>query len=330
MCFTAPEVFIHSVARRTREHTKCVPSRRSRSPFCEPGGRGRTPHPFYGFFCLRIGSTIKNVRGGLVRSAAFPAPRFSDLISAPGGSPFCEPGKRGRSCMPFRLAFDCPPQIFCRFLKNIFGFLHSGRQHSSNKPGAEAPRLKDFLFHNHLPKTRQLRFILHAFGTRPVRIRAPRPIGPHRTQLAASAHTQCIPSRRSLSPFCKNRGRESTHSVFHRAGGFHSFRGAPDARARRVRSVASLSANRQHNRNTQTRVCSGTSTDRLCLFPRLPAIPDVKPFPTDAVRRSSILLLCFCFRFCFCLCFGTFRIRWYTVVCTGVRPHAMGYGRIRW
>ena len=216
MCFSAPEVFIHSVARRTREHTKCVPSRRSRSPFCEPGGRGRTPHPFYGFFCLRIGSTIKNVRGGLVRSAAFPAPRFSDLISAPGGSPFCEPGKRGRSCMPFRLAFDCPPQIFCRFLKNIFGFLHSGRQHSSNKPGAEAPRLKDFLFHNHLPKTRQLRFILHAFGTRPVRIRAPRPIGPHRTQLAASAHTQCIPSRRSLSPFCKNRGRESTHSVFHR------------------------------------------------------------------------------------------------------------------
>ena len=79
--------------------------------------------------------------------------------------------------MPFRLAFDCPLQIFCRFLKNIFGFLHSGRQHSSNKPGAEAPRLKDFLFHNHLPKTRQLRFILHAFGTRPVRIRAPRPIG---------------------------------------------------------------------------------------------------------------------------------------------------------
>ena len=74
--------------------------------------------------------------------------------------------------MPFRLAFDCPPQIFCRFLKNIFGFLHSGRQHSSNKPGAEAPRLKDFLFHNHLPKTRQLRFILHAFGTRPVRFRA--------------------------------------------------------------------------------------------------------------------------------------------------------------
>ena len=41
--------FIHSVARRTREHTKCVPSRRSRSPFCEPGGRGRTPHPFCGF-----------------------------------------------------------------------------------------------------------------------------------------------------------------------------------------------------------------------------------------------------------------------------------------
>ena len=76
----------------------------------------------------------------------------------------------------FRLAFDCPPQIFCRFLKSIFGFLHSGRQHSSNKPGAEAPRLKDFLFHNHLPKTRQLRFILHAFGTRPVRIHAPRPI----------------------------------------------------------------------------------------------------------------------------------------------------------
>ena len=50
--------------------------------------------------------------------------------------------------------------------------------HSPGKPGAEAPRLKDFLFHNHLPKTRQLRFILHAFGTRPVRIRAPRPIGP--------------------------------------------------------------------------------------------------------------------------------------------------------
>ena len=177
-CFTAPEVFIHSVARRTREHTKCVPSRQSLSPLWKRAGRERTPHPFYGFFCLRIGSTIKNVRGRLVRSAAFPAPRFSDLISSPGGSPFCEPGERGRSCMPFRLAFDCPPQIFCRFLKNIFGFLHSGRQHSSNKPGAEAPRLKDFLFHNHLPKTRQLRFILHAFGTRPVRIRAPRPIGP--------------------------------------------------------------------------------------------------------------------------------------------------------
>ena len=129
-----------------------------------------------------------------------------------------------------------------------------------------------------------------------------------RARIACSiADTKCLSSRR-------------TQSVFHRAGGFiHSV-------ARRTREHAAsvlwllLSANWQHNRNTQTRVCSGTSTDRLCLFPRLPAIPDVKPFPTDAVRRSSILLLCFCFRFCFCLCFGTFRIRWYTVV----------YGRMHW
>ena len=130
----------------------------------------------------------------------------------------------------------------------------------------------------------------------------------HRARVACLiAGTKCLSSRR-------------TRSVFHRAGGFiHSV-------ARRTREHAAsvlwllLSANWQHNRNTQTRVCAGTSTDRLCLFPRLPAIPDVKPFPTDAVRRSSILLLCFCFRFCFCLCFGTFRIRWYTVV----------YGRMHW
>ena len=41
----------------------------------------------------------------------------------------------------FRLAFDCPPQIFCRFLKSIFGFLHSGRQHSPSKPGTHAKRV---------------------------------------------------------------------------------------------------------------------------------------------------------------------------------------------
>ena len=76
----------------------------------------------------------------------------------------------------FRLAFDCLPQIFCRFYKSIFGFLHSDRQHSSSSPGAEAPRLKAPLFCKRSPQTRQLRFILHAFGTRPVRIRAPRPI----------------------------------------------------------------------------------------------------------------------------------------------------------
>ena len=49
--------------------------------------------------------------------------------------------------------------------------------HSPGKPGAEAPRLKAPRFYKHPPKTRQLCFILHASGTRPVRIRAPRPIG---------------------------------------------------------------------------------------------------------------------------------------------------------
>ena len=141
-------------------------------------------------------------------------------------------------------------------------------------------------------------------------------------------HTKCVPSRRSRSPLWKRAGRERTP---------HPFCDFPIPRL-------SLPANRQHNRNTQTRVCAGTSTDRLCLFPRLPAIPNVKPFPTDAVRRSSILLLCFCFcfcfRFCFCLCFGTFRIRWYTVVygrmhwgataCHGVRSYALGCDRMPW
>ena len=118
---------------------------------------------------------------------------------------------------------------FSADLKKHFRLPAFGWAAFSQQPGRGSAASEDFLFRNHSPKTRQLRFILHAFGTRPVRIRAPRPIwsiGPnwplprpgcwrmrtrsvfHRARVACLiAGTKCLSSRR-------------TRSVFHRAGGF--------------------------------------------------------------------------------------------------------------
>ena len=58
-------------------------------------------------------------------------------------------------------------------------------------------------------------------------------------------HAKRVPSRRGFSFIPWRAGRESTRSVFHRAGGFHSFRGAPGARGHTRRSAWRLIVRRK-------------------------------------------------------------------------------------
>ena len=57
--------FLRSAAGWTREHTKCIPSRREFSPFCTRAGRERTHLPFYGFLIFR------SEKGSVLRRASF-------------------------------------------------------------------------------------------------------------------------------------------------------------------------------------------------------------------------------------------------------------------
>ena len=133
-------------------------------------GRERTPRPFRRFLIYRSEKFLRF----LTRRTREATSTVLRLIFASLSTLCLQKSKattavRSACCLIARRKFSAD-------LKKHFRLPAFGWAAFSQQPGRGSAASEDFLFRNHSPKTRQLRFILHAFGTRPVRIRAPRPI----------------------------------------------------------------------------------------------------------------------------------------------------------